>query len=198
MLGIVVANLHSALTKIGGNYDVYEDDCIKELDGWIMDEIRANNIEIPQEIIDYCYSFKPICDTLPRQLIHRDVHLNNMIFDEMGFSGYLDFDISQKNIRLLDICYLGSSMLVENYKDSNRLSIWYDIFRGTLHGYEKVLKLTENEIAAIPYVFVFIEVLFSAFFSQTGQKDLSDSCVDMAIWGYNHKSDIARLANTAH
>ena len=34
---------------------------------------------------------------LPVQLIHRDVHFGNFLFDEGKFSGYIDFDLSQRN-----------------------------------------------------------------------------------------------------
>lgn len=38
---------------------------------------------------------------LPIQLIRREVHLGNLLFDNNKFSGYIDFDLSQKNIRII-------------------------------------------------------------------------------------------------
>ncbi len=41
--------------------------------------LHSNNIIIPSHIINECESFKTIYNYLPRQIIHRDIHLNNLI-----------------------------------------------------------------------------------------------------------------------
>lgn len=43
--------------------------------------------------------------TLPRQLIHRDMHTSNLLYRNGMFS-YIDFDMSQRNVRIFDIVYL--------------------------------------------------------------------------------------------
>lgn len=193
MLGGIVADLHIVLGKISNNFECYDSDYIQELNGWIMEELKEKNIQVTQEIINYCYEFETLYKTLPRQLIHRDIHLGNLLFKGNNFVGYLDFDISQKNARILDICYLGATMLVGNYTNDSRLKRWCEIFRGVLFGYGKKLKLTENEINAIPNMFILIELTFSAFFSQIGQQDLSVSCIDMTEWLYRNKYKIVDL-----
>ncbi|MCL2409452.1 MAG: phosphotransferase [Oscillospiraceae bacterium] len=184
MLGELVADLHLALGKIGDEFECYDADYMNELDDWILKRIKENNVQISQEIIDYCYSFGPLYRTLPRQLIHRDVHMWNLLFNGRDFCGYLDFDNSQKNVRLHDLCYLGANLLVDNYQDQSRVTIWRDIFRGVLEGYSSVFELTENEIKAIPYMFVFIELTFAAAYAPQGQHELS---VDMTKWFYRNR-----------
>lgn len=43
--------------------------------------------------------------TLPRQLIHRDMHTSNLLYRNGMFS-FIDFDMSQRNVRIFDIVYL--------------------------------------------------------------------------------------------
>ena len=80
ILGEVVANLHLALKTALVDFDFYDSNAIQELSGWVLGEITNKNIPIPQEIIHYCYELEAIYLTLPRQLIHRDMHLENMLF----------------------------------------------------------------------------------------------------------------------
>ncbi|TAH59557.1 MAG: hypothetical protein EWM50_07870 [Gottschalkiaceae bacterium] len=192
-LGKIVANLHKSLKKIGKYFDYYDADIIKELDGWIVHEVREKNLEISQEIIDKCYEFERLYSKLPRQLIHRDMHLGNLIFDNDNFIGYLDFDISQYNVRIFDICYLGAGLLVENYQDANRLSLWQDIFRGILEGYEEISLLSSDEKQAIPMMFLMIELLFTAYYSKIGQAETSRSCIHMTNWLYNNIDKIQSI-----
>lgn len=192
MLGNIVANLHLALKDIGSKLECYDAYYIKELDGWISEEIKAKQINIRKEIIYKCFAFKPLYSTLPRQLIHRDIHLGNLMFEKGKFMGYLDFDISQKNARILDICYLGASMLVGNYQHEDRFSLWCEIFDGVLEGYEEISLFTQSEKESIPIIFVLIELTFVAFFSQIGQSDSSQSCVHMTNWLYDNMERLNR------
>jgi Ser/Thr protein kinase RdoA (MazF antagonist) len=188
MLGKIVAALHIALKDLEDKVEYYDAHCIRELDGWIKDEIEKNNIVFADGLIEDCYAFKELYESLPRQLIHRDMHLWNLMFDNNLFTGYLDFEISQKNVRIFDICYLGASMLVDKYQDPERVKAWKEIFRGVIDGYQGLSMLSENEKDAFHMMFVMIEVIFSAFFAKLGQKETSDSCVDMTNWLYKNKA----------
>lgn len=192
LLGEVLADIHTALGRIEKKLACYEADSIKELTGWITKEIQEKNTEMPEEILEYCRSFSSVYHKLPRQLIHRDMHLGNLLFADGVFVGYLDFDISQINVRVFDLCYMGASMLVENYTDDARLHTWREIFAGLLFGHQKKHPLTEDEREAVPYLFVLIEVTFAAFFSQIGQTELSKSCVEMTKWLFENKEKIPR------
>jgi len=120
------------------------------------------------------------------------MHTGNLLFDDGKFSDSLDFDISQKNVRIFDICYLGCSLLVENYKDESKLKQWQEVFSGILTGYESIQPLDESEKNALPSLFIFIEVLFSAFFSEQNQLDSARSCINMANWLYIHINSILK------
>lgn len=194
-LGKAVATLHIALKKIESSFECYDSDLMKELDGWIMHEIREKNLSINQEIIDKCYEFKDLYSRLPRQLIHRDIHTGNLLFEDGDFVGYLDFDISQKNIHVFDICYLGAGLLVENYQDKSKFYLWQKIFRGIIEGYEEISSLSSDEKQAIPIMFVMIELLLTAYFSMIGQAETSKSCIDMTSWLYHNLDKIQSITN---
>ncbi|HBN86113.1 MAG TPA: hypothetical protein DDZ89_19985, partial [Clostridiales bacterium] len=186
LLGGIVADLHLALQHITLKAEVYDSDYMKELTDWITPEVEQKHINFLDGIMDACFDFYEIYKALPRQLIHRDMHLGNLLFNEGKFSGYLDFDISQINVRLLDICYLGASMLVGNYRNENRLRLWRELFSGVLTGYEQKSPLTENEKKAIPMMFVLIEVIFTVFFSKAGHAETAQNCADMTNWLYEN------------
>ena len=194
MLGELVADLHKSFYKITSEIDCYDSEYMREFDTAVTKEIIPKKIPASQEMIDYGYSFEPLYKTLPRQLIHRDIHLGNMLFDGDEFVSYLDFDLYQKNVRVYDICYMRTSQLVDNYRDSDRVSIWREIFKGIVNGYDKTMKLTENERLAIPYLFVLIEVGFVGFFSETGRSDTAVSCMKMTEWFYQNRDLIKSTA----
>lgn len=111
-----------------------------------------------------------IYDQLPVQLIHRDVHFGNFLFDQGRFSGYIDFDLSQRNICIFDLCYFLLGLLSEEEKLEITKEQWFDFGIKVFAGYERKLPLSEIEKQAIPYVMECIELLFVAYFE--GQNDV--------------------------
>lgn len=195
MLGEVVAKLHQALSGITIEKDVYEADFSNELETWILPVLNEKQLttHFDDGVLSTCHEITKSCKSLPRQIIHRDMHPGNLLFNNSKFSGYLDFDISQRNVRIFDICYLGCSLLVDSYKDECRLKQWQGIFSGILKGYESIQPLKDAEIHALPDLFVFDEVLFTAFFSKQNQPDLVQSCIDMTNWQYKNIDSILKI-----
>lgn len=117
---------------------------------------------------------------LPDQLIHRDVHFGNFLFSDGKFSGYIDFDLSQTNIRIFDVCYFLLGLLVE---EENQMSEkkWLNTVKDTIAGYNSVMPLTKAEYYAIPYVMQCIEILFIAY--SLGVND--DECLQSSKELYN-------------
>jgi Ser/Thr protein kinase RdoA (MazF antagonist) len=185
-LGRIVAALHQALHEAEPPFKLLDSDCIFDLGGWIAGEIKDKNIPVGDDIVKACLDSAPLYKKLPRQIIHRDMHLQNLVFEGDDFSGYLDFDICQKNARIFDLCYLGSSMLVGNYNKEKRFGIWQNIFYGVLCGYDEHLHLSDDEKAIIPLLMIMIELIFTAWYSRQGQPELVQNCTDMAQWCYEH------------
>lgn len=105
---------------------------------------------------------------------------------------------------MFDIVYLGCSQLVENYKDEARLKQWCEIFKGILQGYNGLLPLSKDKINAIPPLFVFDEILLTAFYLKNGEPHIAKSREEMTNWlhdniaaliDYNRKSEVDRSIN---
>ncbi|MDD4164451.1 MAG: phosphotransferase [Eubacteriales bacterium] len=192
MLGKAIAKLHIALKSIENKVEAYESDFSDELLSWIVPELEKHSVSFSDGVMDSIVTFLGRdYKALPRQLIHRDIHTSNLLYENGTFS-FIDFDLSQRNVRIFDIVYLGCSQLVENYKDETRLKHWCEIFRGILHGYNELLPLSEEEINAIPFLFVFDEMLFTAFYLKTGQPEIAKSCEEMTNWLHKNIATIIR------
>lgn len=144
---------------------------------------------VSEDVINACGDFRPLYDTLPRQLIHRDMHLQNLMFDNGKFTGYIDFDISQRNARLFDICYMGV-LLIGEYTNPERIKVWRTIFTNILRGYNDILPLSRDELEAIPMLCVVVELTFTCFFDSIGQHEISKDCANMTEWLYKNLDKI--------
>lgn len=166
-MGQTIGRLHTAFQKCEDQFEVWENSLLDELCGWVERELEGNGWEVigKEEFFQTAESLRQIYSDLPVQLIHRDVHFGNFLFDEGQFSGYIDFDLSQKNIRIFDICYFLAGILAEETEISVENSReWLEIVHQTVCGYESQVSLTEGEKQAVPYVMESIELLFAAYF----------------------------------
>lgn len=115
----------------------------------------------------YLNEFGKLYDKLPKQTIHRDPNPSNIIVsqDEWGF---IDFELSEKNLRIYDPCYAAMAILSESFdeNDQTKLSKWLEIYRNILWGYDSVVKLTDEECIALPYVVMADQLVSTAWFSE--------------------------------
>lgn len=185
-LGSVIAELDNALKYIAIN-NPSDIDFEKELHGWIEPEIEKAGVKFDDGVITACHAWLPLYHALPRQLIHRDLHTDNMLFDGDDFTGFIDFDMSQINARIFDICYLGCTLLVEEYEDELQFLKWQNIFSAVLDGYVENCSLTDDEFKAMPMMFIIIEIIFTAFYCKIGQPDTAQSCVKFVNWLYQNQ-----------
>lgn len=167
-LGQALGKLHVALAEIGEQEAFWENSLLAELKGWIREVFEKRDwTDISKEEFEKVVSaLETNYDCLPVQLIHRDVHFGNFLFHEGEFSGYIDFDLSQKNIRVFDICYFLLGLLCEEEKRTLSLEEWLEISKRVFAGYSEYVDLRKEELQAVPYVMEAIELLFAAWFIQ--------------------------------
>lgn len=91
--------------------------------------------------------------------------------------GNSELDLSQRNIRIFDLCYFMLGLLSEETLLDISEQQWFDILKYFFAGYEKELELMTEEKQAVPYVMKAIELLFVAWF--IGQKDIK--CAENAL-----------------
>lgn len=165
--GKSIARLHKALKTIQKDILPDEVNLYKNITNWALPNVKRQNIQWSLGIDasffdDYIENFGKLHDMLPKQLIHRDPNPNNILFESGEVSGFIDFDLSEINIRLWDVCYCATGILSEASNDAYRN--WLEILGGILHGYDLEGKLTLEEKQAVFYVICSIQMICIAFF----------------------------------
>lgn len=177
-MGEIIANLHTAFQKCEPHNTFGDNSLLEEMNGWVKENMEKNCWQrISKEEYEQVVSqLAALYDQLPVQLIHRDIHFGNFLFADGVFSGYIDFDLSQRNIRIFDLCYFLLGLLSEEEGLKMTEETWFGFLRDVFAGYESILKLSEAEKKAVPYVMECIELLFVAWFDN----EKNDSCAKNA------------------
>lgn len=172
-MGTVIARLHLAFKECESQDEFWNNSLLTEMEGWISDAFRKNDWKLvkKEQFESTLSGLKETYDDLPVGLIHRDVHLGNFLFEGGEFSGYIDFDLSQRNIRLFDLCYFMLGLLSEEETIEISYDEWYMVLGQVFSSYNQIIGLSEREIVAVPYVMESIELLFGAWF--IGQNDIA-------------------------
>ncbi len=178
-MGEILARLHIAFKKCETQDEFWNNSLLDEMNGWVRNFFQDTGWKyIEEKTFDKTVlNLKSLYDKLPVQLIHRDVHFGNFLFYHGRFSGYIDFDLSQRNIRIFDLCYFCMGLLSEEECMGITKEEWFELLRNVFAGYQGKLVLSLEEIKAVPYVMQSIELLFAAWFF--GEKDLK--CAENAM-----------------
>ncbi|MEE0059255.1 MAG: phosphotransferase, partial [Acutalibacteraceae bacterium] len=195
IMGEIIANLHIAFKTFENKAEFWSNSLLEEMNGWVKESfeksgwqnISKNEYEAIVKNLEKNYS------DLPIQLIHRDVHFGNFLFNNKQFSGYIDFDLSQKNIRILDLCYFVLSVLSEKEKFEITEEMWFEFTEKVFAGYNKNLKLTSEEKQSAVFVMECIELLFLAYFEDKKDSALSKSTYSILDFIRTNEKRIVRL-----
>lgn len=181
-IGEVIGQLSLALSKVDAT--VNESNIYVSAREWAIPTL-AEKINLPEEFIKrYEKEFGEIYELLPQQIIHRDPNPGNIILSDDNW-GILDFDLSEKNIRIFDPCYAATAILSESFENDNldKLSQWVVIYKNILYGYDEVARLSDNEWKAIPFVMITNQFISTAWFSeQEKYKDIYEINTKMTEW----------------
>ncbi|HDR4560002.1 aminoglycoside phosphotransferase [Bacillus cereus] len=190
-VGEEIANLHKALNSVNSANGLIKRDLYKVVYEWAI-PILEKNKHVHRDIIskmDQVHTtFKETIYSLPKQIIHRDMHLSNVIFKSNQFQGFIDFELLENNVRVFDICYCCTSILSELYSDETLREKWLHIVSKVFQGYYKQNNLTQEEIKAIWNVMLSIQVIFVTYFVQL--PDLLKLNEEMFFWIFGNKEDI--------
>lgn len=190
-VGEIIAKLHNAFFKCQTKIDCWYNSLLGEMKSWIYESLKASDFQLISEkqYMETLQKLEQNYDKLSEQLIHRDVHLGNFLFCEKRFSGYLDFDLSQINIRIFDICYFLLGLLTE---DSYKLDKeeWLIAVNEVTKGYCSINKLSFDEKTEIVYVMESIEILFVAWFINEGDSQQADESKRIYNFIRTNRNDI--------
>lgn len=199
-MGRVLARLHKAFRDCEEQDEFWENSLLKEMNGWIKSGFVKNSWKyIDESAYDILIGrLEKLYDKLPVQLIHRDVHLGNFLFDNEKFSGYIDFDLSQRNIRVFDLCYFMLGLLSEEESLDISEEQWFDILKYLFSGYEQENELLPEEKQAVPYVMKAIELLFVAWFMEQNDKKCAEDAMKIYQFVEKNEEEILETIGSAH
>lgn len=178
-MGRAIARLHTAYLNCEREIDFWDNSLLKEMKGWVRETLEADGFSMfsQEEYTKAVAELEKEYDDLPKQLIHRDVHFGNFLFSEGEFSGYIDFDLSQRNIRIFDICYFLTGILSDEAENVFTEAEWLSQVGAVVSGYESILLLSAAEKRSVPCVMECIEILCAAYFLKIKDtKRAADAC----------------------
>ncbi|ERJ11795.1 phosphotransferase enzyme family protein [Haloplasma contractile] len=197
--GEAISKLHKGLAIITDFVDAKVTHFLKDVNAWAIPLLEEHDYieEKLQEVIDYVTQYELIYESLPKQLIHRDLHPNNLLLQAGVVSGFLDFEISVKGIRLFDLCYACTALLGEAVegvfnKDYTKIEKWKMYVSYLMKGYHNHNELTEEEIDCIPLIMILIQFIMSAYFLSTDESDLTHQNLDSLKWVYENRKRLVK------
>lgn len=162
-VGEVVGQLSNALADV--DVLVPETNIYESVMNWAIPQLNGK-LKVPEQVFrDYKEIFGKLYSMLPKQVIHRDPNPGNIIVAKDKW-GFIDFELSERNVRIFDPCYAATAILSESYEagDEAKLSKWIQICKNIIYGYDDVVKLTEEEKKAVPYVVLSNQLIALAWF----------------------------------
>jgi 8-oxo-dGTP pyrophosphatase MutT (NUDIX family)/Ser/Thr protein kinase RdoA (MazF antagonist) len=184
--GAAIAKLHNALAVIDENVNVDDVDLFRHVAEWALPKANADE----QFSRDYTAAFRGLCRQLPKQLIHRDTHPENIMWREGEVSGFIDFDIAQRNVRLWDVCYCSTALLSDC--PTGEREKWFEVLREVLRGYDSVSPLTDAEKQSVYYVICSVQLVFVAWGDE--QAEMTKVNRELLEFVITNKTRIAGIA----
>ncbi|MDR0896612.1 MAG: phosphotransferase, partial [Oscillospiraceae bacterium] len=174
-MGAAVGKLHLALKTLDGEIAVDDADLYKLVAEWSLPETRKQNMQWSMGLSDaffddYLTTFGKLCPQLPRQMIHRDPSPSHILFEGDKATGFIDFELSERNVRLFDPCYCATGILSET-PDLEHFDAWLGVTKQILLGYDSANPLTEAEKQSVYYVICSIQFLCIAYFNTIDDPD---------------------------
>ncbi|MBR3795536.1 MAG: helix-turn-helix domain-containing protein [Clostridia bacterium] len=163
-VGEVIGQLHLALA--GAEMQVKEAELLSTVRDWALPN-AGDILGLSREwMADYVAECEKLFPKLPRQIIHRNPH-PGAILKAQGEWGMIDFEMAERNVRIFDPCYAATAVLSESFEEGNaqKFERWLSIYHNILHGYDSVVRLTEPEKQAAPYVLLANQFVCVAWFA---------------------------------
>ena len=172
--GAAIAGLHRALRDITA--PVEEDDLLATLKNWAVPAAKDALGLTEGWCETYLAELDALWQELPRQIIHRDLNPGNLVRDGESW-GFLDFELSQRNIRIYDVVYAAGAVLSETFdREEDR---WLESWQALMAGYGPA----ENERRAAPLVLLGSQFVCVAWFAgQEKYREIFETNKKMTHW----------------
>ncbi len=194
-IGEIIGQLHLILKEHDKDIMCNNNNLFESVSNWALPEVKKI-MNLPENFSnEYITTFGKLYDKLPKQIIHRDPNPSNIILENDILSGFIDFESSERNIRIFDPCYASTAILSETFESSaikkENLDKWIEIYKNVILGYDTVCKLSEEEKQALPYVIFSIQMICIAYFSTVDKyKELAEINKKMLEWLFKNKDKL--------
>lgn len=177
-VGEIIGQLHLALSKVEAC--LTDADLLGTVRDWALPRAKEA-LRLPDSFCkEYLNTFADVYPKLPRQIIHRDPNPGNIICAEDQW-GFIDFDLSERNVRIYDPCYAATAVLSESFGQNN--GKWLEVYRNIICGYDSVAHLRPDERKAIPYVVLANQFVCVAWFAEHDKyAELFETNKRMTLW----------------
>lgn len=193
--GTAIAELHKILRSHDREIEINDNNLLETVLTWALPNTKRImeqwDLPLPDEFYrDYQETFSKLYPELPRHIIHRDPNPSNIMFENGEVTGFIDFVISERNVRLFDPCYCATGILSEAETIiPDGYDQWPEIFSGIITGYNRIAKLTAAEKQAIPYIIYSIQMIFIAWLDQRDEyKEIAIQNRNMLDWLWKNRS----------
>ena len=190
LIGKIIGQLNVALSKV--DVITNQANIFKSVKEWAI-PVLVDKMDLPMSFVKtYEKEFGQKYESLPQQIIHRDPNPGNFILCGNNW-GVLDFDLSERNIRIFDPCYAATAILSEKFESDNidKIKQWLTIYKNIMYGYDEVVKLSDDEWKAIPYVVITNQLISTAWFSeQENYRELYETNKKMVEWMLDNFNDM--------
>ena len=205
--GRIIANLHKAFLSCEDKVAFWNNSLLEEMKGWISNVLEENNYKYVSlfDLEESISELEEAYDKLPKQLIHRDIYYGNILFNNIvnennivndnksEFCGYIDFDLSQKNIRIFDICYFLMGLLVNRYQNKEYIVKWKEISKEFLKAYDSLNTIQKQEKESMCNVMKCIELLFTAYFIKEKDEVNAKSSAELYYFIRENETEITDI-----
>ena len=187
--GRAVAKLHAALAtyNVTGNEGaVWKENIPEAVVDWVSN-IRQHvtgerRLRFESDVAAVLDELRQALRDLPTQLIHRDCHTGNVLFDGTEVTGFVDCDHFCIGPRLFDVAYFTVHLIKWEVRKPGMPERWLTEFPRILEGYDEVSRLTPGERVAFPYLMMAILILFASYLASTGRPERVPVELDALSW----------------
>ena len=142
-IGEIIGWLDKALSTVDTATD--EVDTYDAVELWALPKVSSEFGLDDDFTKTFLEGFERLYKSIPRQVIHRDPNPSNIIVAEDKW-GFIDFELSERNVRIFDPCYAATAILSETFEDGNsdKFIKWISVLKEMIAGYDSVVRLTEE------------------------------------------------------
>lgn len=196
LYGYVLGKLHKALGKYKGKTDGIKDmDLYNDVFNWAIPTIieQLKDSKVNNILQDLSNEMKNIFNALPKQYIHRDFHGQNVLFEGDKWVGLIDFDLCVRGYKVFDIGYILTSILVTDFSNEEYRNNWLTLIPILIDSYTKENDLTNAEKRGIWYIFMSIQLIFTAYYLGVKNEKLAKQNLEVFYWLYDNRNTINRF-----